>query len=86
MKVAIISKVVHSADHRTHKCTWEFVENGHSKHIVEVEILNNATKAIMIRNIIQGKFGSMPQIYKWLNRPETTVKGNTTIKKNHWVL
>lgn len=86
MKVAIISKDTYSADHRTHVRKWRFVANGHSKHVVEIEVLNNVTKAIMISDIVKGIFGSKPHIYKWLNRPETSVKGKAIIKKNHWVL
>lgn len=86
MKIAIVSKVVYSPDFRTFSRTWEFIENGTSRHVVEVEVVCNATKAIMIRDIVQGNFGSKPHIYKWLNRPEKIVKGKSIIKKNYKVL
>ena len=86
MKIAIVSKVVYSPDFRTFSRTWEFIENGTSRHVVEVEVVCNATKAIMIRDIVKGNFGSKPHIYKWLNRPEKIVKGKSIIKKNYKVL
>lgn len=86
MKIAIVSKVVYSPDFRTSSRTWEFIENGTSKHIVEVESLHNIVKSIMITDILNGTFGTKPHIYKWVNRPEKIVKGNTIIKKNYKVL
>lgn len=86
MKLAIVSKVVHSSDFKTFSRTWEFIENGTSRHEVEIEFVCNATKAVMVQDIVQGNFGSKPHIYKWLNRPEKIVNGKSIIKKNYKVL
>lgn len=86
MKVAIVSKVVYSDDMKKFSRTWDFVENGSSKHEVEVESLNHAIQSTMICDILKGNFGSKPNIYKWLNRPEKIVNGTTIIKKNYRVL
>ncbi len=86
MKIAIVSKVVYSKDMKKFSRTWDFVENGSSKHEVEVESLHHIIQSAMISDILKGNFGSRPGVYKWLNRPEKIVKGTTIIKKNYRVL
>lgn len=86
MKLAIISKTTYSPDMKSTSRTWRFVENGKSQHEVEVESLHNMIKSVMIRDILNGTFGTKPHIYKWLNRPTKVVKGKSTIKTNYKVL
>lgn len=84
MKVAIISKIVFENDMKSFKRTWDFIENGESKHVVEVESLHNIIQSVIIRDIINGRFGNKhKRIYKWLNPPTKIVKGNSVIKQNY---
>ncbi len=84
MKLAVIRKETYSSDLKSFTEDWSFVENGKSKHEVEVE--NLAVKPIIVRDIVNGTFGNIPDVYKWTNRPEKIVKGTTIIKKNYTVL
>ena len=57
------------------KDKYEFVfttePTGKEKFLFEVEtdVLYNATKCIIIQDMVQGKLGSKPHMYTWLNKP-----------------
>lgn len=84
MKIGINRIVKYSDEppYNIQRVEYEFNENGVGKYIVELVgeyELNSASKRLLASHILYGKFGTKPNIYKWVNRP-STINGT---KKNH---
>lgn len=86
MIYALVKKVKYSdkPPFKIIRTDYEFVENGNSKHIIELKTpLKNIIMSVIIRDLIKGKFGTNPKIYEWINRPTKVENGKSVQKLNY---